>query len=755
MDNKKLQSILNDYNKRIEELKTSNNELRYKLNRVNTVSYGSGIPDTSFNRGDEGDAFAFPYKWASTCKRLANSLYLSPILDFMKMTFNTFNYKLEPAKGNYKLTNQINDFLEKQFDNIGGLNRWLVNLAYGALQYGFNYFTMKTESKKQPQFGFKTTLQCLRDVKFYDVALTNKFIFDDDDVDNVIAVSFFSASKETAYIDNDFVLEQILQGNRIQGDNITIPLEKALGGLITLGNNYGDPVGKPFLYSTYMINQVLESMDNSFYKNLDAVGEHSYNFVPFKSEYLSEAERQNVYNEVLDFIDNKGGVFVSSYGKLEKIEGLDAREWYEFRDGVLSTIYKSKGLDIKALGLNRGATRNLAELTQTDTVLMCADMMRDFIFQVNRTFMRWYFDCNFKYERLNGLCDYFNIIVEVPDKELNQTQSNIDMSAINNKSNANTKKQISNRGNSQYSVYASNGKVVNQVTSLNVDRFIKGKAEGNLEYIIDTTYLNDVLNNSSDELLKDLIAEGKNNIRNTDFIEALLRNKKNIPSIFNKGSEDKLRATLEYNVNQMLDVKANEILYGFKKSNIADFKDITGMSVNEWKQKELNKFMNKSGNRLVKQVISKAETQIKQDLEYYIDSVDKTDIDTAISEVQNNLYDYKMTKLQDITDRETINLFQDVSRQANTDVSKKSDVVLIRVAVLESACDVCRPKAGRTFVKDSNGNWYNENYAYEDLPDKNCLGTKQRCNCYYVIADKNYIDTLDFANSQKNMLQGV
>lgn len=751
----KIDSILKDYNKKIADLQASNREIRSKLNRVNTVSYGGGVPDVSANRGDLGDAFAFPYMWAKTCKEMSNSLYLSPILDFFRMTFNTFNYTLKPAQGNYKLTTQIEDFLNKQFDNIGGLNRFLVNLAYGALVYGFNYFTMKTEAKKAIEYGFKTTLEHLRDVKFYDVALTNKFIFSDDDVDDVIGVSFFSANKETAYFGNDFVLDEIINGKTIQGENITIPFEKALGGIITYGNNYGDPLGKPFLYSTYMINQVLEAMDNSFYKNLDCIGEHSFNFVPLKAEGLSDNERNEVYKEVQQFIQDKGGVFISRYGKIEKIESIDATEWYSFRDGVLSTIYKSKGLDVKALGLNRGATRNLAELSQTDTVLMCADMMRDFIFQVNRGFMRWYFDCNFKYERLNGLCDYFTIEVEVPDKELNQTQSNVELSAINNISNANTKKLVSNGGNSQYSVYASNGKVTSQVTSLNVDRFIKSKAEGNLEYIISTTYLNDVLNNSSNELYKDLISEAKDNIRDVDFLEALLKNKKNVPAIFSKESEKKIRDTLEYNINKMLDVKVNEILYGFKKSGVRDFADIVGMSAEEWKQKELKKIMNKSGNRLVKNVISKAETQIKKDLEFYTDSVDTSDIDTAVRDVQDELYNYKMDNLQKIADRETINMFQDVSKQANTDVSKKSDVVLIRVAVLESACDVCKPKAGRTFIKDSNGNWYNENYAYEELPDKNCLGKKQNCNCYYVIADKNYIDTLDFANSQKAMLQGV
>lgn len=748
-------NLLKLYNDRIEAVRQSNSELRTKINKISTSSYYGGVPDVNANRGDKSDVFAFPYNWAKTCKELSNSFYLSSILDFFRTTFNTFNYYIQPPKGNYKLTDKIQTFLDKQFSNVGGLNRILVNLGYEALKYGFTYFTSKTENKSGSPYGFNTTLVNLKDIKFYDVALTNKFIFSDDDVDEVIGVRLFSANKETANFGNDFVLDEILKGNLIQGTNITIPFEQSLGAIITYGNNYGDPIGKPFLYSTYTVNQVLEAIDNSFFKNLDNIGEHSFNFVPFTE--ISSDERQAVYNQVQDFIRQKGGVFISQYGKLEKIESLDAREWYEFRDALLSMIYKSKGLDVKALGLNRGATKNLAELTQTDTVLMSADIMKDFIFQLNRTFMRWFFDANFKYERLNGLCDYFTIEMEVPDKSLNQTQGNtVEMSAIRDENNANTKKLITTDNASQYTVYSDKGKPTYQVTSVKPKSFIKGQAEGNVEYIVNTSYLDNILTSSSDDLFKELYAEGKSNIANYDFIKAMIQNKKNTPAIFTKDSEDRLRLTLEDNVNKMLDVKANEILYGFKKTNMNEFADITGMSVNEWKQKELNKFMNKSGNRLVKNVIAKAEAKIKDDIRFYTDGADTTDLDNSIKQIiESDLYDYKMDNLQKISDRETINMFQDVSRLANDDVGRKANVVLIRVAVLESACDVCKPKAGRTFIKNESGQWFNPNYPYEPLPDKDCLGKKQNCNCYYVIADKDYIDTLDFANSQKQLLQGV
>ena len=76
---------------------------------------------------------------------------------------------------------------------------------------------------------------------------------------------------------------------------------------------------------------------------------------------------------------------------------------------MLSTLFKNKGVDIKALGLNKGATKNLADLTQANALLMASDIVEGIINNINDSFMKRYFDLNFKSLRLLGECDYFRI----------------------------------------------------------------------------------------------------------------------------------------------------------------------------------------------------------------------------------------------------------------------------------------------------------------------------------------------------------
>ena len=148
-------------------------------------------------------------------------------------------------------------------------------------------------------------------------------------------------------------------------------------------------------------------MDNSFNRNLKNIGEHSFNFV--SNCELNDSKRKEVEREIRNFVNNGGGIFISKYGKIEKIESIDANEWYSFRDSMLSTLFKNKGVDIKALGLNKGATKNLADLTQANALLMASDIVEGIINNINDSFMKRYFDLNFKSLRLLGECDYFRI----------------------------------------------------------------------------------------------------------------------------------------------------------------------------------------------------------------------------------------------------------------------------------------------------------------------------------------------------------
>ena len=53
---------------------------------------------------------------------------------------------------------------------------------------------------------------------------------------------------------------------------------------------------------------------------------------------------------------------------------------------MLSALFKNKGVDIKALGLNKGATKSLAELTQDNALLMASDIVSGIINYINNSF---------------------------------------------------------------------------------------------------------------------------------------------------------------------------------------------------------------------------------------------------------------------------------------------------------------------------------------------------------------------------------
>ena len=85
---------------------------------------------------------------------------------------------------------------------------------------------------------------------------------------------------------------------------------------------------------------------------------------------------------------------------------------------MLSTIFKNKGVDIKALGLNKGATKNLADVTQANSILIASDIVSDIINSINNTFIKRYFDLNFKHLRLTDDCDYFRISYNIENTSL-------------------------------------------------------------------------------------------------------------------------------------------------------------------------------------------------------------------------------------------------------------------------------------------------------------------------------------------------
>ncbi|PCG20505.1 phage capsid protein [Brachyspira sp. G79] len=394
-----IEKIIEEYDNKLKDKNREIEKLNDELNRISTKSYNSGVPNVIYNRGDESDDFSFPHKWALTCKRMESSIYLEPILQFYRGVINSFDYFVEKPKeceDNERVNNAYNFFVN-QFKRSGGLKNLIVNVTYNALVYGFCFFTPKLEVVSAKAYGFKGRLDGLRGFKYYDPSSIYRFHFDEDDSDEIKSISIIKSRKEifnSLYSDDEASI-------------INIDFDLALAGYASYGSIEGDIIGKPFLYSAYSLWQILESMDNSFNRNLKNIGEHSFNFIA--NTELNDSKRKEAEREIRNFVNNGGGIFISKYGKIEKIESIDANEWYNFRDSMLSALFKNKGVDIKALGLNKGATKSLAELTQDNAVLMASDIVSGIINYINNSFIKRYFDLNFKSLRLSGECDYFRV----------------------------------------------------------------------------------------------------------------------------------------------------------------------------------------------------------------------------------------------------------------------------------------------------------------------------------------------------------
>lgn len=537
------EKIIEDY---ANELAKKNREIELlndKLAEVSTVSYSAGTPQVKYNRGDESNDFSFPVRWAQTCKKMETSIYLEPVLQFYKNTFNTFKYDIKIPDG-YEENQDVKlayDFIVKQFERAGGLKNLIVNIAYNTLVYGFAFFTPKLDIVDGKKWNIKGKIDGLKGFKYYDPTQVYNFVFKETDADELQAITLLTSpkllggsDKTKGYMLEDYFNEWA-EGNFENAKFIKIDFDLMLGGYATYGNMTGDVIGRPFLYSAYSMWQVLESMDNSFNRNLTNIGEHSFNFTAYNgTEGLSEDARQTTLKELKDFVKNKGGIFIGSHGKLEKIECIDANEWWQFRDSMLSSLFKNKGLDIKALGLNRGATKDLASFAQTDTVLMANDIMENIIKNINDTFMRRYFDLNFKSLRTSGVCDYFQIIHEVPEVKNQAGQSFMAMSGTDDIRDGATWKTLEN---SEHVLVSSNGEILISKQMYNAT----GEEHDRLDKLFEEEYAKKT---ALENELEKLEAEEKNNKKRTnaekDGIDKDKKITKNYSVSYDKETIDKL-----------------------------------------------------------------------------------------------------------------------------------------------------------------------------------------------------------------------
>lgn len=779
IDNKKtaIEKIIENYDKKEKLLQNKIETLSDELNKISTSSYSIGIPDTKFNRGDEGNDFDFPIKWGITCKKMEKSIYLEPVLTFFKNIFNTFNYSIEiPDEYENNITVKIAyDFFIKQFKRAGGLQNLLVEIAYNTLVYGFNFFTPKLEVMNGNIYGLKGNYECLKGFKFYDPTLLYSFIFNEDDTDELQAVKIFSSPKQIGgksdaegllyndYLDN--LLKQTTQ------KLITIDFDLSIAGYCHYGTIKGDPLGKPFLYSVYPLWKVLENMDNSFNRNLCNIGEHSFNYSLYNTaESLSDEQRKIAEKEIRDFVNRKGGIFIGSFGKIEKIEGIDANEWYNFRDGMLSTIFKNKGVDIKSLGLNRGATRDLASISQSDSIINAYGIISRFVEQINNTFMKRYFDLNFKDLRIQGLCDYFRIKCEVPaenieaiGKEENNQNLNNDSLQLSNLSGINKDNKDIIQTNTTLSdgskqvVDYDNGKPISSKTAIPISKFIKRTPSGAEAFIINSDELEKVLVRTSSELTSYLQEFIKDAMVDDTLIERALKNPQNFirGSLLTKNQKIELlkiiQNSIENNLKDLFNYKALEIVNGIQKS----FIEIFGISQSEWVDR-LTKQYTKNYIKITTEDLAAKAEKIAIDNLFNMSRGYSKDIDIKQAKdfIKDKIFQFKGKQLESAVDNEVINVFQDVSNIANDSADKKiKDMTILRTGILETMCGHCQKYFGVLYKKDSQGDWYNIDHEYIKLPDKNCYGGADNCKCYYVPVAESTLNVINNLITNRGELQ--
>lgn len=760
-----IENIIQRYDKELAEKQNIIESLNNELNTISTSSYQAGIPDLQYNRGDEGTDFSFPIKWGITCKHMEKSVYLEPLLTFFRGIFNTFTYYLEkPAEYDSNMYVQYAyDFINNQFIRSGGIKELIVNIAYNTLVYGFSFFTPKLERVSGQKYGFKNNLEGIRDFKYYDPTLLYNFEFNKYDSDELQAVNIYTSpkllgcngDKGELYLD---YLNTLLESK--QQKLIHIDFDLAIAGHCSYGNIFGDPLGRPFLYSAYPLWKVLENMDNSFNRNLSNIGEHSFNFKAYNAqEGLQGDKRNRAKKEVQDFVNNKGGIGLFTDGYLEKIECIDANEWWNFRDSMLSNLYKSKNVDIKALGLNKGATRNLADISQTDSIVTASDLIEHFIKQINRTFMRRYFDLNFKSLISSGACDYFKLDFYVTKNDTTQNnQTQISMSGI--RKDNNTKEVNSaltdNQGNtiSQSVQYDNKGNAVGLQTAIPLSKFVKRSPTGAESFIINTDELERVLVRTSSELSEYLQEFVRNAMNNDDLIKKALEKPQAFirGSLLSKQQKEELfktiQSTIENSLTDFFNYKANEIVNGVQEN----FSDIFGMTISEWVDK-LSKQYTKNYIKIITEDLSaKAEQTAINTLFSFTKGYNKQDLDIqqAIDFVKDKIFQFKGRDINTEADNAAVSVFQGVSDLANNSASEKvKDMAIIRVGILENMCTHCQKYFGVLYKKDSQGNYYNIDKEYIKLPDQNCLGGADRCKCYYVPVSEGVLGVINNLLTQK------
>lgn len=731
-----IDTLKSAYERKHEEDLEIIHRLENELNELSTSYYAGGIPNNEFNRGDMGDAFDFPIKWAFTCKRMSSNTYLSPILSFYKSLFNSFDYSIKfNEEDNNTETEKIKKFLERQFKKAGGLKEFVTNIANETLKYGFFYFTPKLDVVEGSYYGLKGRYDGFYDFKFYDPTGLYNFTFDEKDADKLNAISILSAPKKIGTVKNNEGVSQgfseleLLKNLSInqattQMNIINIDVKSALMGYVSYGDITGNPIGKPFLYDVYSLWQIMDSMDSSFNKNLENIGEHSFNFVSSKTEGLDDSEKKEIQKEIKTFVNAKGGVFLSKYGKLEKIEGIDGKKWNDIRDGIIATIWKCKGADIKALGMTKGATKNLASFAQTDGVIIASSIIKDVLRQINKTFLKSYFDLNFKDYINKGDTDYPEIVFELLEEIATENETGESSPATT---------QLSSIIETE---------IIKQEKSKTVYSVVKKEPEGiEKEIIFDIGSLDTFLENNINTFASELNLILRPKLKET--VAEVIKNPRkqlNVWGVFDKKRfEEEIKNVIEEIVKKSAIEQAKYIASSFR---IGNTKFEEELNTDEYTyainiaSKYIKSLMFKD---IVNSAMLEAETLIR---DYAVSKnagfvlTDKNQIHSVTTMLQERVENLKGRDFYNLAKNITLKTFTNVSDYENRETLKKvNDYAVIRSGVLEGQCEHCTSRIGKVYYFQENGELVSNDGEVLTLPDPLCKGRLggNSCRCFTVV----------------------
>lgn len=765
------QQLADNLRKQVEDLQNKVDEQSSELQQISSTNYAGGVADNVYNRADQSSAFAFPVQWAVTAKHLEASPYTSPVLKYFKSMFHSLPIEIE-VKGKANAQKEIDlvqTFLTDQFEKAGGLSDILVELSYRTLVYGFNYWAGKFERVNgRDKYGTTRPLEGLRGIKYFDPTGLYNFTFEKSDSDVINSLHILSQPKQTAEsnykADDDFLTSNLKTDTTIV-NMIRLDIKSNCMGYMSYNNKGGNPLGSPFLYDVYSLWRVAELMDQSFAKNLLNVGEHSFNMIYTTAlEAITSAQVMQVRKDLDAFKRNGGGFFNSQYAKLEKIQGIDGQKWASIKELLSALIFKAKGVDIKALGLTEGATRNLAEISQGEGYLEARSIFTSFIRQFNETFLTHFVNLNFKDLILSGKIDMPQIklkassndeaITQGVQKEATPRTENIteqvDASAIR----TTEKKVVSNKMQivtdysniTQENTWDKDGETTGRTTIIK-NRFIRNEPDARTYTVIDTKELGDVLLGSSASLKEPLTEFVKDKLSHTELVQKALKDPKSITRLASLSKPEQKQITdivvdnMRLYVFDFYMIKAREIERGVLLQVLQDgtsrtFEDVFKKSKETWANIEAERYIKEYSAQNANNVMGKIERVLLDTLSSQTQNFDKK-VDNITDRTQlamNTINGIQGMDIEKFTDNEVYNEFNKVSNISNLAVTTRdSNFGVVRTGVLDNRqCDHCKQYVGVLYLNDG-GIWYNEEgFDYLNTPDSNCFGGASLCRCYYV-----------------------